>query len=359
MRAAVLREYGEPLAIERIDSPNPDPHGVVVDVEACGICRSDWHAWKGHGEWADDRVPKGQILGHEPAGTVIEAGDRVETVTVGDRIAVPFSVGDGTCPYCRNGRGNICADGFAIGFQPEAQGAFAEQVHLPYADYNAIAIPEGFDPVSIAALGCRYMTAFHALEHRANVDAGDWIAVHGCGGVGLSAIQLASALGGRPIGIDIRTSALERATALGAVETIDATEEPVVDAIEAITADRPDVRGGADVSIDALGRAETCLNSIRSLRPGGTHVQLGLTTDEERGRIELPTDWMTRWEIDFLGSRGMPPTRYDELFGLIDASDVDPGDLIADTVALDAVSDRLAAMDDYGVEGIEVVTSFE
>jgi alcohol dehydrogenase len=108
MQALVLEAYGEPLALESVDAPEPTAHGAVVEVEACGICRSDWHAWQGHGEWADDRVPLGQILGHEPAGTVVDVGDRVSEVSVGDRVAVPFNLGDGACPQCRNGHGNVC-----------------------------------------------------------------------------------------------------------------------------------------------------------------------------------------------------------------------------------------------------------
>ncbi len=357
MRAALLTGYGEPLSIRSVPDPTPAPHGAVVAVDACGICRSDWHAWKGHGEWADDRVPLGQILGHEPAGRVIEVGDRVETVAVGDRIAVPFSVGDGTCPRCRNGRGNICADGYAIGFEPDAPGAFAERVHLPHADYNAMAIPGGVSFREVAAIGCRYMTAFHALEHRAAVGAGDWVAVHGCGGVGLSAIQLAATLGARPIAVDVQDTALNRARQLGAIERVHAEREDPIEAIAAITDDGSGT-AGADVSVDALGIAETCRNSVRCLRHGGTHIQLGLTTDDERGEVSLPTDWMTRWEIDFLGSRGMPPTRYGELFGLLEAGHIDPGALITQEVALADVSDRLKAMDEYAIDGIEVVTDF-
>ncbi|XVH32119.1 zinc-dependent alcohol dehydrogenase family protein [Haloferacaceae archaeon DSL9] len=352
MRAAVLEAYGEPLSITDIDRPEPAPHGAVVDVEACGICRSDWHAWKGHGEWADDRVPIGQVLGHEPAGRVVAVGERVESLAAGDRVAVPFNIGDGTCPYCRNGAGNVCEDGFALGFQADAPGAFAEEVHLPHADYNAMPLPDGVAARDVAAVGCRFMTAFHALAHRADLAPGDRVAVHGCGGVGLSAIQIAAALGARPIAVDIREDALNRAESLGAVASVQADEGSVPDEIEAIT------DGGADVSVDALGIAATCRNSVRCLRQRGTHVQLGLTTDEERGEVSLPTDWMTRWEIDFLGSRGMPPTRYRELFGLLESGALDPGALVTREVALDDVSERLAAMDDYGVIGVEVITAF-
>ena len=314
MRAAVLESYGEPLRIESIPRPEPDAHGVVVDVEACGVCRSDWHSWMGHGEWADDQVPIGQVLGHEPAGVVAAVGERVETLAPGDRVAVPFNLGDGSCSQCVSGHGNVCEDGYALGFEEAAPGAFAEAVHVPHADYNAVSLPDDVGFEEMAALGCRYVTAFHALAHRVDLDAGDWVAVHGCGGLGLAAVQVASALGAGVVAVDVRDDPLAFADDVGATETVDASDiDDVPGAIRALT------DGGAHVSIDALGRAETCRNSVESLRSRGDHVQLGITTDAERGEVSLPIDSMTRWDVSFHGSRGMPPTRYDELLRMLDA----------------------------------------
>jgi alcohol dehydrogenase len=353
MKAAVLRDYAEPLEIEAVPAPDPDPHGVVVETEACGICRSDWHAWQGHGEWADDRVPEGQILGHEPAGTVVRAGESVERVSEGDRIAVPFNLGRGDCDYCRNGYGNVCEDGLALGFEADAPGAFAEAVHVPYADYNAVELPANVSPVEMAGLGCRFATAYHGLAHRADLAPGDWVAVHGCGGVGLSAVHVADALGANVLAVDLADEKLAKAERLGADETVNAGETEDVPRAAAGVTD-----GGAHVSVDALGIAETCRNSIACLRKRGQHLQLGLTTDEERGEIALPTDAMTMNELTFLGSRGMAPTRYGELLRMMDRGTVSPAELVTREVALEDVPDRLAAMNDYGTVGIEVVTEF-
>ncbi|MFC3958085.1 zinc-dependent alcohol dehydrogenase family protein [Halovivax cerinus] len=375
MRAAVLEDYGEPLEIRDVDPPDPAPHGVVVAVEACGICRSDWHAWMGHGEWADDRVSRGQILGHEPAGRVLEVGSGVDSLAVGDRVVIPFNLGDGTCRYCLNGHGNVCADGAALGFEPEVPGAFAEQLHVPHAEYNAVSLPDDVSTESAAALGCRYVTAFHALAHRADVGGGDRVAVHGCGGLGLAAVQIADALGASVVTVDVRDEPLGMAESLGADATVNAGEvEGVPEAVAARVGDGASERtenedstrhgtgpgpdGSVDVSIDALGRAETCRNSIRCLQPRGTHVQLGLTTDAERGEISLPMDAITRWDVSVLGSRGMPPTRYGELLTTIESGALDPGRLVTNRVSLSAVSDRLRAMSEYGTSGIEVVTDF-
>jgi len=357
MRAAILREYGEPLAVREVPEPEPGPDDAVVRVTACGVCRSDWHAWAGHGEWADDRVPRGQVLGHEPAGEVVAVGDSVDRFAPGDHVVVPFSLGDGTCPRCRRGHGNVCDDGRALGFEPDAPGAFAERVAVPDADYNIVERPPWLDATAAAALGCRYMTAYHALAERAGLGGGDRLAVHGCGGVGLSAVQLGDALGARVVAVDVDDRALSLAQDLGADETVSPNDpgggaEDVPDRIRTLT------DGGADVSVDALGIAETCRNSVRSVRPRGTHVQVGLTTEAERGDVSLPTDWMTRWEVSFVGSRGMPPTSYDDLFDLIEATDVDPAALVSDELALSEVSDRLAAMGEYDARGVEVVTDF-
>jgi alcohol dehydrogenase len=316
-------------------------------VEACGICRSDWHAWQGHGEWVDDVPPAGQVLGHEPAGTVVEVGERVDRIEAGDRVAVPFSLGDGRCRQCRNGHGNVCEDGVALGFEPAGQGAFADRVAVPHADYNLTTLPEDVSASAMAALGCRYMSAYHALAHRADLTPGDSVAVHGCGGVGLSAVQIARALGATVIAVDVREDALEKARELGAHGTVHG-EGRVVEEVRERTG------GGAAISIDALGIRETCRNSVACLARRGQHLQIGLTTDEERGEVALPTDSMVGREIDFLGSRGMPPTRYDELLRFVENGAIDPGALVTDTVPLDRVPDRIAAMGEFDTVGIEV-----
>lgn len=353
MHALVLEEYGEPLVLESVDAPEPAAHGAVVEVEACGICRSDWHAWQGHGEWADDQVPPGQILGHEPAGRVVDVGEQVSEVSVGDAVAVPFNLGDGTCPQCRNGYGNVCDDGYALGFEADAPGAFAEQVHVPHADFNAVVLPATVSADDVAALGCRYTTAFHALSHRAAVGGGDWVAIHGCGGLGLAGVQIAGALGASVVAVDVREEPLSMASDLGADVTVDAN---VTDDVPGTIQDQTD--GGADVSVDALGRAETCRNSVECLATRGSHVQVGLTTEAEKGEVSLPIDAMTRWDVDFLGSRGMPPSRYDELLTMMAAGRLDPGALVTNRVSLTEVSDRLAAMSGYETSGIEVVAEF-
>ena len=220
MRAATFTDYGEPLAVGEIDDPEPGPDGVVVEVEACGVCRSDWHAWRG--DWSAAFEP-GHVFGHEPAGHVVEVGEDVATVTEGEHVTVPFHLADGTCGQCRNGRSNLCEHWVSLGLRPGSMGAFAERLAVPNADVNAVTLPDGVSSVDVAGLGCRFMTAFHALVHRADVGGGDWVAVHGCGGVGQSAVHVADALGASVVGVDVDDGTLDRAAALGAAETVNAT----------------------------------------------------------------------------------------------------------------------------------------
>ena len=353
MRAALLEEYGEPLSIEDVDAPDPDADGAVVSLEACGICRSDWHGWQGDWDWLGLKPPEGHILGHEPAGEVIAVGDDVVGVDEGDHVAVPFNLGDGTCYECQRGRSNICENVTPLGFAEVAPGAFAEEVHVPVANQNTVKLPDGVSSVDVAGLGCRFMTAFHGLAHRADVDAGDWVAVHGCGGVGLSAVHIADALGANVVAVDLTDEKLEKARDLGADEVVNAA-----DADDTPGAVQSTIGRGADVSVDALGIAETCRNSVLSLKRRGQHVQIGLTTQEEQGMVSLPTDVMVAQEIEFLGSHGMQPTRYDEIFRMVERDKLDPSKVVSETVALDDVSDRLDAMSDYGTVGIPVIDTF-
>jgi len=216
-------------------------------------------------------------------------------------------------------------------------------------------LPDGVSARDMAALGCRFMTAFHALTARGDVGAGDWVAVHGCGGVGLSTVHIADALGARVVAVDIRDAALDLATELGADAVVNADGK---DGRAVTGAVRGATDGGAHVSVDALGVAETCRNSVFSLRRRGTHVQVGLTTDEERGEVSLPVERMAMMEADFKGARGMPPTRYDELLRLLESGEIEPGRLVRREVSLADVPERLAAMTEYETTGVEVVTEF-
>jgi D-arabinose 1-dehydrogenase-like Zn-dependent alcohol dehydrogenase len=263
MRAAVLRQYRADLSIEQVPDPVCEADGVVLKVLACGVCRSDWHGWVGE----HPRVKPGQIPGHEYCGEVVEAGPRSRW-KLGDRLIAPFILACGSCPACQSGQSNTCFDQRLPGFiEP---GAFAEYISVP-RDHNLARLPDSLSPVMAAGLGCRVTTAWHALTGRAAVQAGEWLAVHGTGGIGLSCLILGRALGARVIVVDVVAEKLDHALSLGAEAAINARDGDVPARIREITGGL-----GAHVSIEALGIEATTNGSIDCLRPLGRHVQVGM-----------------------------------------------------------------------------------
>src|SRR5918998_239577 len=290
MRAAVMHAFAEPLAIEDVSEPGPGRDGAVVEVRATGLCRSDWHGWMGHD--ASIRLP--HVPGHELAGVVAAVGPEVRGVRVGDPVTAPFCCGCGRCEPCRLGHTQGCDADYQPGFT--RWGSFAERVVIPGADPNCIALPESASFESAAALGCRFMTAYAALTVRGGLRAGDWLAVFGCGGVGLSAVMLGSALGARVIGVDVNPQALALGRELGAEHALQAAGAE--EAIRELT------RGGAPLSLDALGSAATAAASVRSLRKRGRHVQVGLLAGAER-EPPLPLADVISRELEIAGVHGM------------------------------------------------------
>jgi D-arabinose 1-dehydrogenase-like Zn-dependent alcohol dehydrogenase len=342
VRALVFDSFGGPLEVREVPAPDPAPGGVVVRVAASGICRSDWHAWQGH----DRDVVLPHVPGHELAGTVAAVGDGVRLWRAGDRVTVPFVNACGRCAQCAAGQHQVCARQTQPGFTH--WGSLAEFVALDAADVNLVAVPEALDLGTAAALGCRYATAFRAVAHVGRVRPGEWLAVHGCGGVGLSAVQIAAAAGARVVAVDVAPGAVHLARELGAEHTVDGgTDVPA--AIAELTG------GGAHVSLDALGSPVTCVNSIRSLRPRGRHVQVGLLPPEQ-GRAEVPMERVIALELQVLGSHGMAAHDYPELLGLIAAGRLDPRRLVTRELTLDDAGRALAGVG--GAPGISVVTSF-
>ena len=342
MRALVFEEFGGPLTVRSVPDPVPAPDGVVVRVGASGICRSDWHGWSGH----DPDVVLPHVPGHELAGTVAAVGSRVRNWAVGDRVTVPFVCACGHCGPCRDGAGQVCANQTQPGFTH--WGSLAELVALDAADVNLVALPDGMPFTTAAALGCRFATAFRAVTGVGQVRPGEWVAVHGCGGVGLSAVQVAVAVGARVVAVDVSAGALELAQQFGAEHTVDGAGD-VPAAIAELTG------GGAHVSLDALGAPTTCLNSIGSLRPRGRHVQVGLLPPAT-GRPEIPMERVIAGELALLGSHGMAAADYPAMLSLIAAGRLHPELLVTRELGLDDAGAALAAVGRQ--PGIAVVTSF-
>jgi propanol-preferring alcohol dehydrogenase len=351
MKAAQMVEQRKPLVVREVPDPQPGPQDAVLRVEACGICRSDWHAWMGDWTWIGFRPQLPLTLGHELAGVVVEVGSEVRRTKVGERVTVPFHLGCSYCSYCLSGRPNLCDNLQMVGFSFD--GGYAQYVRIPNADFNLIRLPEAVDFVTAAALGCRYMTAYHAVLYRGRARAGEWVAVHGVGGVGLSAVQIANAAGARVVAVDVDEEKLARARQEGAVATVNARQQNVPEAIREITG------GGAHLSVDALGIRETIQNSIFSLRKGGRHVQVGLTTQAEQGMVALPTDMMVGMELEFYGSVGNPHPQYAGLLGLVEQGKLNPRSLVGRTVSLEEVNEVLQSMTEFRTLGFTVITRFQ
>ena len=355
MRAVVFTEPGEPMEVRDIERPEPGPNGVLVETEACGVCRSDWHAWRGDWDWIGLVPTPGLVFGHEPVGTVVEVGADVEQFAVGDRVTNPFTLGCGSCRHCRSGRANICDSSVPMGFVSFQQGAYAEAYTVRNADQNLVGLPDGIDPTHVAALGCRFSTAFHGLTERVRLTPGETVAVHGCGGVGLSAVHIADSIGATVIAVDIDEESLAKASSLGAAHTVDA--ESVADVPQAVKKHTERSRG-VDVSVDALGIAETSRNSVLSLDSGGRHLQIGMTTAAEEGSVSLPVDTMVSEELEFHGAYGMAPHEYDPMLEMIERGALEPGAIVTETIRLEAVPATIERMGEFDTVGIPVVTEF-
>ena len=332
MRAVSYASTGTVPQLGEWPDPTCPDDGVVVRVGATGVCRSDWHAWIGH-----DPVPLPQVPGHELAGTVAQVGHDVRHWEVGDRVTVPFVCGCGRCDWCRAGETQVCPDQTQPGFT--GPGSFAELVALAAADTNLVRLPDGLDFVTAASLGCRLATAYRALVTHGRLRDGEWVAVHGCGGVGLSAVIVAVALGARVVAVDVSAEALALAAALGATQTVRSSDP--VGAVREVTA------GGAHVSLDAVGSPATAVASVRSLRRRGRHVQVGLLLGDAAAP-PLPMDLVVAQELSVHGSHGMPAAQYPELLALVTAGALDPARLVGRVIGLEEAGAALAAMGDAG-----------
>jgi len=346
MRAVIYEQFREALSIQNVSDPVPPEDGVVLAVRATGLCRSDWHGWLGH----DPEIHLPHVPGHELAGEIVSSGPLVSRWNRGDRVTVPFVCACGRCRSCRAGNQQVCDEQFQPGFTH--WGSFAEYVAIHRADLNLVSVPDELSFEAAASLGCRFATAFRAIVDLARVTPGQWVAVHGCGGVGLSAIMIAHALGARVIAIDVAEDKLSFARSIGAEAVINARGQMDIPAAVAEL-----TRHGADVSIDALGSPETCVNSIACLAKRGKHVQIGLLPGNA-DRPVLPMHQVVAKELAILGSHGMQAHRYPAMLEMICSGQLQPASLIARTITLGECVSALPHMDRDSRVGVTMINSF-
>jgi len=345
MKVALYNEFQGPISIANVIDPNPSEFGVVIKVEASGLCLSDWHGWMGH----DPDIVLPHVPGHELAGTIMSVGKKVKNWRAGQRVTVPFVGGCGSCNYCLEGNQQVCDFQFQPGFT--AWGSFAEFVVIDYADINLVELPADMNFLEAAALGCRFITAYRGVREQGKLTSDQTIAVHGCGGVGLSVIQIAKGIGAKVIAIDINEQKCNLAKDLGADYTINAATTDVVQAVKELSG------GGVHVSVDALGHSITCINSIMGLRKRGKHIQIGLMT-ESHAAPSIPMANIVANELEILGSHGMQAHKYPEMFNFIDKAGINLGNMIAKTISLEEVPVHLPKMYENSSSGITVVNSF-
>ncbi|MCW2658567.1 MAG: putative oxidoreductase [Jatrophihabitans sp.] len=332
MRAVVYDAFGAIPEVRDIAAPVCPPHGVLVQVEATGVCRSDWHAWLGH----DDDIVLPHVPGHEFAGVVAEVGAEVRSAAAGQRVTVPFVCACGSCEQCLEGEQQVCPNQTQPGFTHA--GSFAELVAVHHADVNLVPLPDAIDSITAAGLGCRFATAYRAVVAHGQVQPNMWVAVHGCGGVGLAAVMIAAARGAQVVAVDIDEAALELARSFGAAVTL---KPPAADEILEVTG------GGVHVSIEALGRASTFADSLAGLRRRGRHVQVGLLVADD---ANPPTDMaaVIGRELTIVGSHGMPAPAYSPMLAEITAGRLQPSRLVSRVITLDEAPLALAGLGSRG-----------
>lgn len=341
MQAAVYEQFRGPIAVVDVADPTPAADEVVVQILAVGLCRSDYHGW--HGTDPDIVCP--HVGGHEFVGRVVAVGASVTTVHEGDRVVAPFVNGCGQCEPCRLGQHQVCRNQEQPGFT--RWGAFAQYTTIPFADTNAVQVPDDISDEAAALVGCRVSTAYRGVVERGRLAAGEVLVVHGCGGVGLAAVAIGRALGARVVAVDISADALALAGALGADELVDGRDHPDVAAeVQART-------GGAHVSVDCLGHAVTAANSVLGLRALGRHVQIGLFPAPT---ADFPISRVIRDELEVLGVHGLSASRFPEVFALMQAGRLDPAAMITQRLSLVDVPTALPAMGGFAQPGVSVVT---
>jgi 2-desacetyl-2-hydroxyethyl bacteriochlorophyllide A dehydrogenase len=333
MRALQITEYGRPLEDAEVPHPSPGPGEIAVSVRAAGICRSDLAYRAG-----TRPVPSLPLVpGHEVAGVVEAVGPGVKHPTVGDRVCLHYLISCGVCEACRRGAEQFCETGEMIGL--DRQGGYAETVVMPAR--NAFVVPDSVALEAAAVMMCSTATSYHALQ-RGGLRLGESVAVFGSGGLGASAIQLASVLGAFEVfAVDVNPSKLAAATVHGAIPVHAGNGDPVEQILD-FTGGR-----GADVALELVGLPETMRQAIASLAPGGRAVAVGLTHEEFS--LDSYRD-LVRREAEVVGSADHLASEIPILLEMARRGSLDFGGVITATVPLQQppVEAALAALEGFG-----------
>ncbi len=322
MRAAVFYQSHQPLVVEEIQTPAPGPGEVLVKVAACGLCHTDLH-YLDHDTPTFKKPPL--VLGHEISGTVAAIGAEVKQWQEGDRVLLPAVYGCGQCAMCRLGRENVCER--MVMFGNNVDGGYAEYLLAPAKDI--FTLPEEIPLIEGAIIADATTTPFHAVVNRGQVKPGDKVVVFGCGGIGLNVVQIAAAVGGQVIAVDLVDEKLEWAKKLGAQVALNASQYERIDKeIRKLTG------GGADIGFEAIGNPTVQQQTFNSLRTGGRFVVVGFAAKP----MTLSTGKVMYREMEIIGSLGCRAVDYPRVLELARQGKIKVKELVTARFTLDDIN---------------------
>ncbi|HJW90945.1 MAG TPA: zinc-binding dehydrogenase [Anaerolineales bacterium] len=328
MKAAVFHGSNQPLRIEELPTPTPGIGEVLVKVAACGLCHTDLH-YLDHGVPTFKAPP--MILGHEVSGTVAGLGQGVSRWKEGDRVLLPAVYGCGQCAMCRTGRENVCER--MVMFGNNVDGGYAEYLLAPAKDI--LALPDEIPLVEGAIIADATTTPYHAVVNRGQVKPGDWVVVFGCGGIGLNLVQIAAAVGGQVIAVDIVDEKLDWARRLGAQAVINPTTVERVDKeVRKLTA------GGANIGFEAIGNPTTQAQTFACLRTGGRFVVVGYSDKP----MLLDTSRVMYREMEIIGSLGCRAVDYPRVIQLVRRGQLKVKELVTARFSLPEINQGFDAL---------------
>jgi propanol-preferring alcohol dehydrogenase len=341
VNAIQLIQAGRPLELRQVPMPAPGPKDVLIRVKAAGICHSDAHYRAG----VSPVHPLPLTLGHEVAGIVEEVGGAVGTFRGGERVCLHYLATCGECAYCHQGREQFCASGRMIG--KHRDGGFAEHIVMPAR--SVFPLPDEIPFTQGAILMCSSSTALHALR-QARLQPGESVAVFGVGGLGVSAVQLAAAMGADEVfAVDIKPGKLALAESFGATSINAAEQEPVA-TIASLTGGR-----GVDVALELIGLPLTMRQAVRSLAVGGRAALAGITP----GNFEVaPYAELINKEAEIIGVSDHLARELPQLLRWTRQGKLSLAKVVTRTILLDAgaVNKALDRLGEFGDDVRVVVT---
>jgi 6-hydroxycyclohex-1-ene-1-carbonyl-CoA dehydrogenase len=328
MKAAIFYGPSQPLRVEERPEPKPGPGEVLVEIAACGICHTDI-GYIDHGVPTFKKPPL--ILGHEASGHVAGLGEGVEGFTPGEKVLMGNVFACGECPNCLMGRGNVCEHMRMLG--NHLDGAFAEYAVAPAKD--VFHLPDEVPLIEGSIIADAVSTPYHAVVNRAQVKAGEWVAVFGTGGVGMNCVQIAGAVGGRVIAVDVVKEKLDLAIRLGASEVVDAKSEGQPSKVI-----RRMSAGGVDVAMECIGNPSTIKTAYDSLKPGGRLVVVGYPS----GETDLNLARLMFREQQIIGSLGCRNVDFPRVIELVRMGKIRVEPIVSAKVPLDRINEGLDQM---------------